>query len=147
MTLKLTVEQLEEATTLGYRIGKLESFKDQKGEPRLQIDGMCATLPVPREAVNAAVHQEIARCHEELKAMGISLMPSAPLASGGGVIGGYFMPAGIGSMVGGLVGGQVDRNRMPDSKLEDLKASKVELGAPIKIYGSWGRIDQGQTGP
>ena len=115
MTLKLTVEQMEEATTLAYRIGKLESFKDQPGDPRIQIDGMSATLPVPREAVNAAIQQEIARCHEELKAMGISLMPSTAnvskqeLAFIGSVIGSYFGDPKYGALVGVAVGGSVDR--------------------------------------
>lgn len=54
----------------------------------------------------------------------------------GYAVGTYFGYPQLGAVVGGMVGGQVDLANMPTSKLEDLSATKVNLGAAIsRAYG------------
>lgn len=38
-----------------------------------------------------------------------------------------------GAAIGGALGGIIDQNQIPDNKLDDLKAAKVTLGAPINL--------------
>lgn len=61
-------------------------------------------------------------------------MSTSTILSGVGyVVGGYFGYPQLGAIIGGALGSNIDANRMPDSKLDDLKAAKVSLGTPISL--------------
>lgn len=77
--LKLNEKQLEQAYRLALQIGRCEVVKDEDGPAKLQAGILVTEIPVHRDVVIAAANAEIARCHSELKALGIDLAPRPPI--------------------------------------------------------------------
>lgn len=89
--LKLTTEQLIKAVVLAEQIDNCEKAKDHPSGANVHFnvsitegEGYWSSLrglgshsiPIERQVLIDAASKEISRCHEELEAMGISLMPS-----------------------------------------------------------------------
>jgi len=153
--IKLTAEQLSKASELAEHIEHCERVKDNpEGHG---IHGYSSFLPLSRQVVINAANDEIARCHEAMKAMGIELAPEnvKPQApSLGSRIPFYVSP--MGAAFGAAIGRQVDRYPMPASKLYRVSSKdgpqgiEGEMCSVGNVFVDRGPVDPlivGQSGP